>query len=589
MFARREKRVAVLLDPAHVRDEQPCTGTGGSCVRKTQADRHKKTDDITGKGETAPAVATSGETQKRQRCGAESEDGQAGKGISQILNPVQITAHGVTDVSRDQCPGPVDIDHEIHPSARRAGVYEGSEFDQEHEGEALPQKPEEGACRCQEGKVSVLADNTKNAEADERNAEDARSGTQAGGEKQLVVGDKCWAKWHEEADDGKFHYYSARIAEVHDCGGNSEGGRKGLEYTIRWEDPDGYEPTVRLLAEFVRRTKRRPRDRAAPAASRKTLAEEGASGGFILPVQSASGRQVRKVSRFTFSVDEDAESRAALAQVRKWKEEVARPARWVGECEAVVEGRRYYSSAILTGTGVGKAGQLITRGSFVALNPGLTHFRKVGGVLKGRGVEGSKEGAREMMRKGAWIAAVRQLFEAGNGEMCVSCLWFYRPQDCADATIPSDTIEDVELFLSTVTDDNSLGSVLSTCKVVSLDKFRASAAGARSSSGCAEQQNVPHESRVKATEIVQEADGARAMEGCGQDSVEEEMVFVCRRRFDEETNLITDLCDTEVCHGCAACVRGAYTAGVHAHNAESDKCVQRAGGGAKGLGRHRLS
>jgi len=77
-------------------------------------------------------------------------------------------------------------------------------------------------------------------------------------EHYLVVGDKCWAKWIEEADDGKVHFYKARVIAVHssddapDAGGGGGGGGGGVAgYTIMWDDPDGYDPTIRLPPEHV--------------------------------------------------------------------------------------------------------------------------------------------------------------------------------------------------------------------------------------------------------------------------------------------------------------------------------------------------
>ena len=90
----------------------------------------------------------------------------------------------------------------------------------------------------------------------------------------LAKGDKCWARWIERADVGNIHFYKARVAAVHwsdgvaadgGGGGGVEGGARRLEvgYTVEWDEPDGYEPSLRLAADHVRKTRhKRQRSRA---------------------------------------------------------------------------------------------------------------------------------------------------------------------------------------------------------------------------------------------------------------------------------------------------------------------------------------
>ena len=63
----------------------------------------------------------------------------------------------------------------------------------------------------------------------------------------------------------------------------------------------------------------------------------------------------------------------------------------------MVGGRRYYSAAVLKSTQ-----QTISRGSFVALNPGQRARCRVGG---------ESQNVPKETHKVVWIAAIRQLFE----------------------------------------------------------------------------------------------------------------------------------------------------------------------------------
>ena len=70
---------------------------------------------------------------------------------------------------------------------------------------------------------------------------------------------------------------------------------------------------------------------------------------------------------------------------------LARPAEWLGECEAELGGRKYYPAARLANTQ-----QVISAGSFVALNPSpRTKWLTMSGAD---------------IKRSVWIAVVKQLF-----------------------------------------------------------------------------------------------------------------------------------------------------------------------------------
>ena len=83
-------------------------------------------------------------------------------------------------------------------------------------------------------------------EARQRHGSD--EGEQAETQDVLASGDTCWAKWIGEADDGKVHFYKARVVAVH-CGVDEAEGRNHCveAYTVEWDDPDGCESARRAV------------------------------------------------------------------------------------------------------------------------------------------------------------------------------------------------------------------------------------------------------------------------------------------------------------------------------------------------------
>ena len=76
----------------------------------------------------------------------------------------------------------------------------------------------------------------------------------------------------------------------------------GLEYTVAWDDPEGFDPTLRLAAEFVRRTKHdNSRRHGLDAGQKRERAD--ARKALSFPSNTRSGRAVRQVVQCTVSTE----------------------------------------------------------------------------------------------------------------------------------------------------------------------------------------------------------------------------------------------------------------------------------------------
>jgi len=104
--------------------------------------------------------------------------------------------------------------------------------------------------------------------------------------------------------------------------------------------------------------------------------------------------------------------------------------------------------------------------------------------------------------------------------MCMSCLWFYRPHDCKQDSLPPDTLTHSEVFLSTIADDNSLFAIVSTCQVLCPLRYQT------------------------AIQEREEGDTLKLHDERGDQ--EREMVFLCRRQYDEESEVISPLLETDL-------------------------------------------
>jgi hypothetical protein len=117
--------------------------------------------------------------------------------------------------------------------------------------------------------------------------------------------------------------------------------------------------------------------------------------------------------------------------------------------------------------------------------------------------------------------------------------------------LPADTLEDEEVFLSGSQDDNSLYAVVCACQI--LDKVRYFQW--LSGDDVVSEDSPPQERK---TEKAKEGDvGGLAGEnaaaasggegaGAGGRGGGEELVFLCRRRYDAETHQVSELSDTEI-------------------------------------------
>ena len=76
----------------------------------------------------------------------------------------------------------------------------------------------------------------------------------------------------------------------------------GLEYTVAWDDPEGFDPTLRLAAEFVRRTKNENSRRHGLDAGQKRERAD-VRKALSLPSNTRSGRAVRQVVQCTVSTE----------------------------------------------------------------------------------------------------------------------------------------------------------------------------------------------------------------------------------------------------------------------------------------------
>jgi hypothetical protein len=173
-----------------------------------------------------------------------------------------------------------------------------------------------------------------------------------------------------------------------------------MDEQVVWEDPAGFEPSLRLESRLVRaRTlPKQPAGGAAPKNRKKPYASIRCPMDMIsLPSVTSHGRKVTQVSRFRASTEENEDLMKALIASNKKN---VRMAEWLGEPKKHGT-RTYYPAAKV------KNSFTVRAGDTVLLTP----------------PSAARSGWEAAL---PWVALVRDLFEDGHRNMMFTCVWFYR-------------------------------------------------------------------------------------------------------------------------------------------------------------------